>query len=291
MFNEDVQPASRAAAVEVGTRRARPALLLERGEYDGPCLAIGEDALRAAARVKAPATALLAVFLRQAYYEEVVRRWKRIPFRAHRNDDVRRAYCAMNTVEFEGINARQAWANWRTIPRNLQGRAPNRPLVVVDLCCGTGQSTEVLAWYLAPGSRILGLEFNPRFVDVARSRQYRHRRGGVAAVEFNAQSVLDHPFTDPSGRPLPDGSIDIVNSSGAVGCHFDPDATRVLLHEVARVLRPGGLAMIDSGPGGTREKELVSLFEPLGLEVLHRSKSCRLDRYTQVCFRRAAAAD
>jgi len=290
MFNEDVQPAAQAAAVEVGRRRARPALILERAADRGPFLAIGEEVLRAAARVNAPATALLSIFLRQAYYEEVVRRWKRIPFRGHRNDDVRRAYCAMNTVEFEGINARQSWANWRTIPRNLRGRAPNRPLEVVDLCCGTGQSTQVLAYYLAQGSRILGLEFNPRFVEMARSRQYRHRRGGLATVSFNAQSVLDHPFADPEGRALAPASVDLVNSSGAVGCHFDSDATRVLVHEVARVLRPGGLAMIDSGPGGTGEKDLVALFEPLGLEVLHKSKSCPLDRYTQVCFRRAAAA-
>jgi SAM-dependent methyltransferase len=286
MFNEGMRPAgAAAAAVEVGRRRSRSAVLLERPADAGEFLVIGESALRAAARVKAPARSLLAIFLRQAYYEEVVRRWKRIPFRAHRNDDVRRAYCAMNTVEFEGINARQTWANWRTIPRNLSGRAALRPLEVIDLCCGTGRSTEVLAYYLPPGSTVLGLEFNPRFVAAARSRQYRHRRGAPMAVRFNAQSVLD-PFDEPDGQRVADQSIDLVNSSGAVGCHFDPETTGVLAQEVGRVLRPGGLAMIDSGRGGTAEPELRLIFEHLGFEVLHQARSCFLDRYPQVCFRK-----
>src|SRR5688572_13774678 len=34
---------------------------------------------------------------------------------------VREAYRRMTTAEFTRINARQAWANWRVIPRNLHG--------------------------------------------------------------------------------------------------------------------------------------------------------------------------
>jgi SAM-dependent methyltransferase len=290
MFNEGMRPAAAdAVAVQVGRSRARSAVRLERPAETGEFLVIGETALRSAARLKAPARSLLAIFLRQAYYEEVVRRWKRIPFRAHRNDDVRRAYCAMNTVEFEGINARQSWANWRTIPRNLSGRAAERPLDVIDLCCGTGHSTEVLAYYLPVGSSVLGLEYNPRFVEVARSRQYRHGRGGRVAVRFNAQSVLER-FEEPDGQRVADRSVDLANSSGAVGCHFDPETTRVLAGEVARVLRPGGLAMIDSGPGGTAEPELRAIFEEAGFLALHRARSCFLDRYTQVCFRKRGEA-
>ncbi|HEX3133611.1 MAG TPA: hypothetical protein VHX44_08510, partial [Planctomycetota bacterium] len=47
-------------------------------------------------------------------------------------DAARKAYQRMTTTEFVRINARQAWANWRTIPRNLHGHLPiDRPLTVV----------------------------------------------------------------------------------------------------------------------------------------------------------------
>ena len=58
----------------------------------------------------------------------------------------RQAYQRMTITEFMRINARQAWANWRTISLNLHGQLPiDRPLTVIDLCCGMGDSTGVLA--------------------------------------------------------------------------------------------------------------------------------------------------
>jgi hypothetical protein len=121
---------------------------------------------------------LLAVLVRQACHELRVRRLRGIAFRTSRNDDARRAYAALRLWEFEGINERQAWANWRTIRRNLQGRAPRRPVSAIDLCCGTGDSTEVLAWCLEPGSAILGVDADPRFV-AAGAREGVLSRGAV----------------------------------------------------------------------------------------------------------------
>lgn len=223
--------------------------------------------------------------VRQAYYEAWVCNWKRVRFRLTHNGAACRAYCEMLTHEFEAINARQSWANWRTIPRNLNRRLPNRPVNAIDLCCGIGQSTEVLAYYCAPGSRLLGLEYNPRFVEVARRRRYRHDTGAPGRVTFNAQSVLE-TFRYPDGSEVAGGSIDVVNSCGAVGCHFDPDASIKLAGEVLRVLAPGGLALIDSGAAGTSEQRLKDIFKRAGFEALAEARSCALDRYTQVCFRK-----
>ncbi|HEX6736796.1 MAG TPA: methyltransferase domain-containing protein [Vicinamibacteria bacterium] len=248
-------------------------------------LRLSEGAVRRAAEEHASLGALLKIVLRQAHYEARLRWRRHIRFRSRHNDQAVRAYAAMDPWEFEGVNARQAWANWRTIPRNLDRRAPSAPLRAVDLCCGTGQSTQVLAYYLAAGSEILGLEYNPRFVASARGRSYRTRDGGPAHVTFHAQSVLE-PFTDPAGALLPDHSVDMVNSSGAVGCHFDPDTTAVLAAQVDRVLRPGGLAFIDSGRSGTPEPEVRAIFGARGFEVLNRARSCVLDRYRQICFRK-----
>ncbi len=226
-------------------------------------------------------------FLRQAWYELRVRRLRHIQFRSRENRQAREAYAAMDPWEFEGINARQAWANWRTIARNLDGRLPREPLRAIDLCCGTGQSTAVIAHHLLPGSEILGLEYSPRLVAVARARSYPTASGEPLRVRFRSQSVLE-PFRDEEGDVVPDGSVDLVNSSGAVGCHFDPEATRTLALEVARVVRHRGLAMIDSGRSGTRTADVQAIFEEHGFEVSHRARSCFLDPYLQVCFRKRA---
>jgi SAM-dependent methyltransferase len=248
-------------------------------------LRLSRGTVRRAAEEHASLGALLRVVLRQASHEARLRGLRNIRFRSRHNDQAVRAYSAMDPWEFEGVNARQAWANWRTIPRNLDRRAPNAPVRAVDLCCGTGQSTQVLAYYLAPGSEILGLEYNPRFVTVARGRTYRTREGGPAHVSFHAQSVLE-PFRDHSGVPLPAQSVDVVNSSGAVGCHFEKGTTARLAAQVDRVLRPGGLALIDSGRSGTTEDEVRAIFGERGYHVLNRARSCAFDRYLQICLRK-----
>ncbi len=234
---------------------------------------------------KPSALSLLPQYLRQAWHEARLRYWRRIEFRSRENAEARAAYAAMAAWEFEGINARQAWANWRTIPRNLQSRVPEYPLRALDLCCGTGHSTAVLAYHLADGSEILGLEGNPHFVARARSRTYFTRHGTDARVLFRAQSVLEE-LRDAEGERLDNASIDLVNSSGAIGCHFDVAATAALAGEVTRVVRPGGWALIDSGPAGTRPDEVRRIFERSGFELRHQARSCFVDRCLQLCFRK-----
>jgi len=232
--------------------------------------------------------ALSWMLLRQAGHELRVRRLRGIAFRTARNDEACRAYASLRLWEFEAINERQAWANWRTIRRNLRGHTPRRPVSAIDLCCGTGGSTEVLAYCLEAGSAILGVDADARFVTAARERRYLTRRGQAADVRFGCQSVLE-PLRDEAREPIPDASVDVVNSSGAVGCHFEAKATAVLAAEVDRVLRPGGLALIDSGPDGTRPQELRAIFHALGLRAIHRARSCVFDRYWQLCFRKPDA--
>src|SRR4029079_11853434 len=78
------------------------------------------------------------------------------------------AYAAMTHAEFDAINGRQDWANWRTIPRALHGHLPDRPLRVLDLGCGTGSSTRVLAFYCPLGSHITGYEIAEPMLACAR---------------------------------------------------------------------------------------------------------------------------
>lgn len=76
-----------------------------------------------------------------------------------------------------------------------------------------------------------------------------------------------------------------VNAIGAVGTHFDPSAARILLREIRRVLRPGGLALLDAGPGGTSPGQLEALAAETGFNVCGRARSCIFDRYWQYCCR------
>jgi SAM-dependent methyltransferase len=235
-----------------------------------------------------PGGLLPLVFLKQALYEQILLRRKGIRFRAHDETSVQRAYSAMTPREFDAINARQSWANWRIIPRNLRGRSPEEPVVAIDLCCGTGHSTAVLARCLPSGSTVLGLDVGPKLIEVARDRMYAGDGHSRQTLRFAVQSVLE-PFRWPAGRLVEAGEAGLVNSSGAVGCHFEPEATSRLAREVKRVLHPGGLALIDSGPEGTSGADVVSIFGALGFEVLGRARSCVFDRYWQYCFRSGTA--
>src|SRR5262245_40322368 len=68
---------------------------------------------------------ILAVCWRQWRGERALAR-RGVHFRATDPEVVAAAYAAMSDREFEAINGRQDWANWRTIPRCLSGRLPER---------------------------------------------------------------------------------------------------------------------------------------------------------------------
>lgn len=240
------------------------------------------------ARRQGPRGSLLRTWLRQRACERAIRR-RDIQFRTTDDGSVRSAYGAMRIDEFADINSLQAWANWRTIPRNLCAVIPNRPLRVLDLCCGLGQSTEVLAYYLPPGSEILGLDGNPHFVSAAASRPYFHRNGRTVKSSFRTQSVLD-TFCAEGGHVVAGNSIDLIHAVGAIGSHFRPEATATLVAECARVTAPGGAALLDAGREGTPPDVLRKIMDARGFDYVQQARSCRLDRHWQLCFRKRLAS-
>jgi SAM-dependent methyltransferase len=219
---------------------------------------------------------LLGVCWRQWRAERALAR-RGVHFRTTDVGALAAAYAAMNDGEFGAINGRQDWANWRTIPRSLSGHVPDRPLRVLDLGCGSGGSTRVLAFYCPAGSRITGYELAAPLVEIARRRAYRHRSGRPADVAFCCQGV-----TDP--LPDPDGSVDVVSASGVVGHHLDATTVRPLIGELTRVLRPGGVALLDVGPT-LGDAELSAIMTAGGLARLGYRRSCFLDRTGQVIYR------
>lgn len=244
-------------------------------------LTISQDELRR----RGPGN-LLAVCWRQWRAERDLAR-RGIHFRSTDPDRVGAAYAAMSADEFEFINGRQEWANWRTIPRALDGRLPDEPWRVFDLGCGTGTSTRVLASLCPLGSVIVGYELARPLVDVARRRRYPHRSGRDATVHFVCQPVTE-PWRLPGGDPVPDGCADLVNACGIVGHHLDPTTVRPLLAEVRRVVHDGGLVLLDDGPT-LSPSTLVRVARPFGLRPITRVRACLLARDGQVVFRRQSA--
>ena len=100
---------------------------------------------------------LLRVCWRQWQTEQQLAR-RRLHFRLSDPDRCLKAYAAMSPAEFEAVNGRQEWANWRTIPRALESRLPDRPLRVLDLGSGIGGSLKVLTFCCPLGSTFIGYE-------------------------------------------------------------------------------------------------------------------------------------
>jgi SAM-dependent methyltransferase len=211
-----------------------------------------------------------------------------VRFRQCDPDQVEAAYTAMPTEDFHAINGRQEWANWRTIPRALSGQVPNRPLRIVDLGCGAGASTRVLAYYAPAGSSILGLELSANLVELARRRTYRHQSGVPVPVTFACQGVT-LPFHDADQQPLPDGSIDLVNASGIVGHHLTTANTLDLIDQICQVLTHDGLAVLDVGPTMSA-RTLQGLMKQAGFAFLGRYRSWVFDPCGQIAFRRTRSA-
>lgn len=117
---------------------------------------------------------------------------------------------------------------------------------VLDLGCSVGVSTQALAAWLRQRAdrqgeappRVMGLDLSPEMLAVARVRD---RNGAV--TEWR------HGAAEHTG--LPNGSVDLLSVQFV--CHELPQAaTRDVLAEAFRVLRPGGaLVMVDQDPASS----------------------------------------
>lgn len=110
------------------------------------------------------------------------------------------------------------------IPAIVEACRPGPGTKALDLCCGHGNLTEALS---DAGAEVTGLDFSPAMLAAARARV-----PGAAFVEGDAQAM-----------PFADGSFDVVVSN--VGLGHVPDQPKAVA-EIARVLKPGGVAALSS---------------------------------------------
>jgi ubiquinone/menaquinone biosynthesis C-methylase UbiE len=93
---------------------------------------------------------------------------------------------------------------------------------------GCGMGTDLLQ-FARNGARVTGLDYTPRSIEISRRR-------------FQVYGVTGRFLVgDGENLPFPDASFDVVYSNGVL--HHTPDTQRAV-HEVHRVLRPGGTAKV-----------------------------------------------
>lgn len=209
-----------------------------------------------------------------------------ISFRETNPRALRAAYGRMRAEEFAAINARQNWANWRTIPALVRRIPLPGPWRVIDLGCGQGDSTEVLAWCCPRHSELLGYDLAPAALRHAAARRYRHETGARATARFCQQSI-DKRWRDLDGSPVNEASVTLVNASGILGHHVDRRRMKRIVAEIARVLVSGGWALLDLGPSFHR-RGLTELLDGFALFPVAYERSCWLDPFGQIAFRKAA---
>lgn len=97
---------------------------------------------------------------------------------------------------------------------------------VLDLGSGAGADVLISARRVGPTGTVIGLDMTDEMLDLARANA---AQAGVGNVEFRKGYIED--------IPLAAGSVDVVISNCVINLSADK---RVVLGEVARVLRPGG---------------------------------------------------
>lgn len=116
-----------------------------------------------------------------------------------------------------------------------------RDLDVLDFGCGTGSTTVALAEN-APGSRITAIDIDSASLEIAHLRFAHH------GFQDRIEMLAIQPVTRLGHLPFAEASFDFILANGVLE-HVVPYATRpILLREIWRLLRPGGLFFVSETP-------------------------------------------
>lgn len=135
---------------------------------------------------------------------------------------------------YDRMNLLMTFGQWRYWQWRLRRRLEAigvRGARALDVACGTGEITAMLARAVGPAGHVTGLDFSAGMLAVARQRV--RRLGLEDRVRLVEGDALELPF--------PDGSFDVVTMGFALRNVADIDRA---LREMARVTRPGGRVLV-----------------------------------------------
>lgn len=136
---------------------------------------------------------------------------------------IARRYDLLNSILSAGRD--RAWRE--TVVRLIEEQADARPRRLLDVCCGTGRLAAAL-WSRFPTARVVGTDFTREMVRIGRADL-------LPAIRLQLADTLRLPFR---ARSFDAATV-------AFGIRNTQDY-RAALHEMARVLRPGGqLAVLE----------------------------------------------
>ena len=138
-------------------------------------------------------------------------------------DRISGVYDRMNRVMTAGVDQ-----IWRTRAAERARLEPG--MKALDLCCGTGDLTMMLAERVGPGGEVTGADFSRPMLDIALEKA---KNEGLRQARFKWADALDLPFEDES--------FDAVTIAFGARNLADLDKG---ISEMRRVLVPGGRLVI-----------------------------------------------
>lgn len=103
----------------------------------------------------------------------------------------------------------------------LQGLTINSDTKILDLCCGSGQTTQFLVKY---SQNVIGLDASPLSL--------KRAQNNVPSASYVEAFAEDMPFANHE--------FDVVHTSAALH-EMQTQQLRQIIHEVYRILKPGGI--------------------------------------------------
>jgi ubiquinone/menaquinone biosynthesis C-methylase UbiE len=140
---------------------------------------------------------------------------------------------------FPDVNRRNHWQEALEVPVMVKSLGLAEGQRVLEVGCGRGVALPPLTSWLRP-RRLAGLDVDRPLLEIARSR----------LRELCLESQVELVHGDVRELPFPEASFDVVIDFGT--CYHVARRARAL-HEIARVLAPGGLFVHE-----TRASQLLS---------------------------------
>jgi demethylmenaquinone methyltransferase/2-methoxy-6-polyprenyl-1,4-benzoquinol methylase len=145
-------------------------------------------------------------------------------------DRIARVYDLMNSVMTAGMHHR-----WRERAADLAALRPGDS--ALDVATGTGDLAFELGHRVAPGGSVIGVDFSPAMLELAREKAQRRAQVTSSPVQVAIE------FARANALALPFGDDEFDAATVGFGARNFSDLDRGLA-EMARVVKPGGAVVV-----------------------------------------------